>query len=156
VNIWLVSYQEEVGSTSHEYHMLLSGQDFKLAEAACERMGENWWPPEKAVTSLAFLNSLLVMKDSIMLLEMAPMPGIDCSRSSCLFSSASLLMWSFISRLTASISIFKWLIIRSTESWVSISVFSRRLHSILSMPLSAPIRRTRACNFLTGADMGFH
>lgn len=46
MNIWLVSYQEEVGSTSHEYHMLLSGQDFTLAEAACERMGENWWPPD--------------------------------------------------------------------------------------------------------------
>ncbi|MCW0976988.1 MULTISPECIES: hypothetical protein [Pantoea] len=48
---WLVSYQEEVGSTSHEYHMLLSGQDFTLAEAACEKMGENWWPPERPVCS---------------------------------------------------------------------------------------------------------
>lgn len=26
--------------------MLLSGQDFKLAEAACERMCETRWPPE--------------------------------------------------------------------------------------------------------------
>lgn len=51
MNIWLVSYQEEVGSTSHEYHMLLSGPDFTLAEAACERMGENWWPPERPVCS---------------------------------------------------------------------------------------------------------
>lgn len=51
MNVWLVSYQEEVGSTSHEYYMLLIGQDFTLAEAACERMSENWWPPERPVCS---------------------------------------------------------------------------------------------------------
>ncbi|OAD97812.1 hypothetical protein [Pantoea sp. OXWO6B1] len=51
MNSWLVSWQEEVGSTSHEYHMLLQGSDFALAEAACERMGENWWPPERPVCS---------------------------------------------------------------------------------------------------------
>lgn len=33
MNVWLVSYQEEVGSASHVYHMLLSGQDFRLAES---------------------------------------------------------------------------------------------------------------------------
>ena len=54
MNIWLVSYQEEAGSTSHEYHMLLSGQDFTLAEAACEWMGETWWPPERPVSSQGF------------------------------------------------------------------------------------------------------
>ncbi|MDE8559213.1 hypothetical protein [Pantoea vagans] len=31
--------------------MLLSGQEFTLAEAACVRMGENWWPPERPVCS---------------------------------------------------------------------------------------------------------
>ncbi|MCX2202499.1 hypothetical protein LDO48_23175 [Pantoea agglomerans] len=51
MNIWLVSYQEEAGSGSHEYHLLLSGQDFTLAEAACEWMGETWWPPERPVSS---------------------------------------------------------------------------------------------------------
>ncbi|WP_228379716.1 hypothetical protein [Pantoea agglomerans] len=40
-----------MASTSHEYHMLLSRHDFKLAEAACERIGENWWPPECPVCS---------------------------------------------------------------------------------------------------------
>lgn len=44
---WLVSFQEESGSASHEYHMLLKGTDFKLAEAACELMGASWWHPER-------------------------------------------------------------------------------------------------------------
>lgn len=47
MNSWLVSWQEEVGSTSHEYHMLLRGSDFRLAEAACERMVSVSYRPHK-------------------------------------------------------------------------------------------------------------
>lgn len=51
MNVWLISYQEEAGSTSHEYHMLLRGKDFPQAETACELIGEYWWPPERPVCS---------------------------------------------------------------------------------------------------------
>ncbi|WP_330444725.1 hypothetical protein IFU37_021365 (plasmid) [Pantoea agglomerans] len=42
MNAWLVSWHEETGSNSIEYHMLLSGQDFQRTEATCDRMGEIW------------------------------------------------------------------------------------------------------------------
>ncbi|WP_261642976.1 hypothetical protein [Erwinia mallotivora] len=50
MNVWLVSYQEECGGSSHDCHMLLRGADLPLAEAACDRMGRAWWYPERPVS----------------------------------------------------------------------------------------------------------
>ncbi|QKJ89342.1 hypothetical protein PMPD1_4444 (plasmid) [Paramixta manurensis] len=44
MNSWLISFQTDRAGRDADVHLLLPGEAFTLAEAACDRMGATWWP----------------------------------------------------------------------------------------------------------------